>query len=62
MLDELAVQLQKYKESLPSSLQACASAVEKLIQQLKHRISFLPHPYRPVYQLLEVFLCSGRRV
>ncbi|GAB0209771.1 ubiquitin carboxyl-terminal hydrolase 4 [Grus japonensis] len=51
-VDEVAGRLRQYEESLSSSL---VSAVEKLsqdIQQLKEDISYSPHLYRPVLQLL----------
>ncbi|GAB0206883.1 hypothetical protein GRJ2_003153900 [Grus japonensis] len=51
-VDEVAGRLWQYEESLSSSL---VSAVEKLsqdVRQLKEDISYSPHLYRPVSQLL----------
>ncbi|GAB0207692.1 hypothetical protein GRJ2_003234900 [Grus japonensis] len=53
-VDEVAGRLRQYEESLSSSL---VSAVEKLsqdVRQLKEDISYSPHLYRPVLQLLGV--------
>lgn len=39
------------------SLHGSVSAVEKMVQQLEEKESFLLHLYKPVYLLLEDFLC-----
>lgn len=57
---ELASQLHQYEESLSSSLWACISTAEKLVQELKERECLFSHLYRAESQLLGVSILLKR--